>query len=157
VGAHAAAISSPRLASLGSGSDRPLPGLFKSSSGTLGIWDGQHEAHFARRGPIGVQLFRRCSNGGADVLLRRQVANEPMACAGPSVRVGATCGTPTACFMNGNCATLVTRSERAAKLGGHFERSDENSAPQVSHHDISSRRRNGGNQHASGESGQSGG
>ena len=55
-GERTAAISPPRLASLGSGPDRPLLGLFTSSSGTLGIWDGQHEAHFARRGPIG-QLF----------------------------------------------------------------------------------------------------
>src|SRR5258708_3365193 len=45
-----------RLVSLGSGPDRPLLGLFKSSSGTLGIWNGQHEAHFARRGPIGTNV-----------------------------------------------------------------------------------------------------
>jgi hypothetical protein len=35
---HTAAISPPRLASLGSGPDRPLLGLFKSSSGTLGMF-----------------------------------------------------------------------------------------------------------------------
>ena len=36
---------SPRFGRLGP--DRPLLGLVKSSSGTLGIWDGLHEAHFA--------------------------------------------------------------------------------------------------------------
>jgi hypothetical protein len=59
--------------------------------------------------------------------------------------------------MNGNCGTLVTRSERAAKLGGYLERADENPAPQVSNHGISGRRRNGGNEHASAETGHSGG
>jgi len=42
------------LASLGSGPDRPLIGLFKSSTGTLGIWDGQHEARAT--GPIGATV-----------------------------------------------------------------------------------------------------
>ena len=61
----------PPFASVGSGPDRPVLGLFKSSSGTLGMWHGQHEAHFAGRGPIG-HLFRCCSNGSAGVLLCRQ-------------------------------------------------------------------------------------
>jgi hypothetical protein len=47
--------------------ERPLLGLFKSSSGTLGMWDGQHEAHFARRGSIGDNCF--AANGGAPSLL----------------------------------------------------------------------------------------
>jgi hypothetical protein len=37
-------------------SDWPLLGLFKSSSATLGIRDGQREAHFAGRGPIAATL-----------------------------------------------------------------------------------------------------
>jgi hypothetical protein len=47
---HAAAISrlAPRFARLGSGPDRPLLRLCNFSSGTLGAWDGQHEAHLAR-------------------------------------------------------------------------------------------------------------
>jgi hypothetical protein len=44
------------LASLGSGPDRPLLGFCKSSSGTLGIWDGQHEAYCLRRGLIGTTV-----------------------------------------------------------------------------------------------------
>jgi hypothetical protein len=76
--ARAGAFSPPRLASLGSGPDRPLLGLFKSRSGTLWIWDGQHEAHFVRRsgaerfgsqGPIGELL--RCSSHGAHRNLKR--------------------------------------------------------------------------------------
>src|SRR5260370_23901902 len=45
--------------------------LFKSSSGTLGIWDGQHEAHFARGGSIGTNVLCCCSSGGAPFLFRR--------------------------------------------------------------------------------------
>src|SRR5262245_45742417 len=39
------------------GPGRPLLGVFKSSSGTLGIWDGQHEAHLARRAPTRANCF----------------------------------------------------------------------------------------------------
>ncbi len=48
---HAGAFLVP-LASLRSARapERPLLGLFKSSSGTLGIGDGQHEARFPQRG-----------------------------------------------------------------------------------------------------------
>jgi hypothetical protein len=59
--AHSAAISLPPLAFARLGptdlystfsnqfwNTRP----FQISSGTLGMWDGQHEAHFVRRGPI---------------------------------------------------------------------------------------------------------
>jgi hypothetical protein len=75
------------FASRGSGPDRPLLGLLKSSSGTLGIGDGQHEAHFARdAGPIGDNLMAApvpCSAG------RSAGPNgPPMAGAGPSVGSG---------------------------------------------------------------------
>ena len=42
------------LASLGLGPGQPLDLFFKSSSGTLGILDGQREAHFTRRGEINL-------------------------------------------------------------------------------------------------------
>jgi hypothetical protein len=45
--AHAGAFSPPRLRFARLGPERPLLGLFKFSSGTLWIWDGRHEAHFA--------------------------------------------------------------------------------------------------------------
>jgi hypothetical protein len=93
-------LTSPRLASLGSGPDRPLLGLFKFRSAKLGIWDGQHLAHFARRsgaerfasyGPIGDKLFRCCANGSGWCLVAPAgplMPNAPqIACAGPSVRV----------------------------------------------------------------------
>ena len=54
--AHSSDKPSLPSLSLGSGPGRPLLGLFKSSSGTLGIWNGQHEAHFVRRGPIGTNV-----------------------------------------------------------------------------------------------------
>jgi hypothetical protein len=74
--AHTAAISPPCLASHGSGPDRPLLGLFKSRSGTHGIWDGQHEARAtcADRG----QLFRCCSNGSAGCLVPPAGPLDPM-------------------------------------------------------------------------------
>jgi hypothetical protein len=51
----------------------PLLGLFRFSSGTLRIWDGQHEAHFERRGTIGDNCFAAALMAGAGVLLCRQV------------------------------------------------------------------------------------
>jgi hypothetical protein len=80
-----------RLASLGSAPDQPLLGRFKSSFKTLGIWDGQHEAHFVRRGVDRQQLFRcrpdgsggaSCSTGGP------LVPNGPDGLRRSSVQVG---------------------------------------------------------------------
>ena len=55
------------LASLGSGPNRPLLRILKSGSGTLGIWDGQHEAHFARR--TGAERFASHGSTGTTVSL----------------------------------------------------------------------------------------
>jgi hypothetical protein len=52
---------------------RPLLGLCKSGSGTLGIWDGQQEAHFARRGPIETTAFAAALMAAQVSLLCRQV------------------------------------------------------------------------------------
>jgi len=71
------------LASLASGPDRRLLGLFKSSSGTLGIRDGQHEAHsarpsgaerFAYHGLIGDNCFAGALMAAPGVLLRQRLA-----------------------------------------------------------------------------------
>jgi hypothetical protein len=64
--------------SLGSAPDRPLLGLFKSSSGALGIWDGQHATPVDRG-----RLFGRGKwLGGSTVqawsgawIERREIAN----------------------------------------------------------------------------------
>jgi hypothetical protein len=44
----------------------------------LGIWDGQHEAHFVQRGPIGLTVSR-CSNGRVGVLFARRSADSQWA------------------------------------------------------------------------------
>ena len=64
-------VQSPlALASLVLGPCGPLLGLFKSRSETLGIWDGQHETHFVRGGPIRANCLLPARVG---VLFRRQV------------------------------------------------------------------------------------
>src|SRR5260370_8542055 len=74
-------------------------GLFKSSFWNDWGLDGQHEAHFARHGPIGtnvsllLQWQRRCAVPPAGPLIPN---GRPMACADPSGRVGPNTDIP--CF-----------------------------------------------------------
>jgi hypothetical protein len=87
--------------------DQPLLGLRKSRSGTLGIWDGQHEAQFRAtrsrrlslqqqsgtlrvpRADRGDNCFRYCSNGSAVCCWAGRAAgtNGPTVGADPPVRV----------------------------------------------------------------------
>jgi hypothetical protein len=89
VGEHAAAFSSPRPRFARSRVPPAFTRLFKSSSGTLRIWDGQHEARATRAdrdscfaaalmaAPVSCSAGRSAGSNGP-----------PMAYADPSVRVG---------------------------------------------------------------------
>jgi hypothetical protein len=87
---HAEAFSLPRLAWLGSAPDRPLLGIFKSSSGTLGIWNGRHEAHStpSRVDRDSCLAATRTAAPVACSADRSADANGPMDCADPFVHGG---------------------------------------------------------------------